>query len=433
MGIKLNNFRLTLGKDEYVPIMIGGMGMDISTSKLVLEACRLGGIAHLSDALINALSDRHFGTNFTKDRLKKYKKDAHLLNKAHAQFEVGEIYKAVRLLVEDSMNKKQGSGGIFINIMEKLTMNNPKATLQARLNAALDAGIDGVTLAAGLHLGTLALIEDNPRFRDVKIGIIVSSARALKLFLMRARKLGRMPDYIVVEGPLAGGHLGFKIDNWRDFDLATITKEVLQFLAEEGVKIPVIPAGGVFTGRDAVEMIELGASAVQVATRFIITHEAGFPSRTQQRFFNCKEEEIVVNMVSPTGYPMRMLNDSPCIGTGIKPACEYLGFILDENGDCSYIPAYNAELERNPGATKISVKEKTCLCTFMKSYGTWTCGHKAYKLKETSNRLPDGSYQILHVEDVWKDYLNSEDHSHIKPPMPKEALAMAQAGAKAET
>ncbi len=426
MKTKLDDFRLRLGKNEYVPIMIGGMGMDISTSKLVLEAARLGGIAHLSDALISAVTDRHFGTNYIKERAKKYKKDAHLVNKLHAQFDLEETYRAVRLLVEDTMEKKQGKGGIFLNIMEKLSMANSKGTMQARLNAALDGGIDGISLAAGLHLGSLKLIEDNPRFRHVKIGIIVSSARALKLFLMRAAKIDRMPDYIVVEGPLAGGHLGFKVDNWQTFNLKDITMEVLAYLKKADLNIPVIPAGGVFTGRDAVDFIELGASAVQVATRFTVTREAGFPAKTQQRYFKIKEEEIVVNLYSPTGYPMRMLYDSPCIGTGMRPQCENLGFILDDEGDCSYISAYNAEVERTEGKGKLVVPEKTCLCTYMKTYGTWTCGHMAYRLKETTNQLPDGNYQQLTVAQVWHDYLHSTDHTHIKPPLPKEAQILDQ-------
>jgi nitronate monooxygenase len=84
--------------------------------------------------------------------------------------------------------------------------------LRVRLEAPLDAGIDGITLAAGLHLGSFALIEDHPRFRDVKLGIIVSSLRALQLFLKKSARTNRLPDYIVIEGPLAGGHLGFGMD-----------------------------------------------------------------------------------------------------------------------------------------------------------------------------------------------------------------------------
>ena len=100
------------------------------------------------------------------------------------------------------MAAKQGDGLIFVNCMEKLTMNAPQAKPCARaLSAALDAGIDGITMSAGLHLGSFALIADHPRFRDAKLGIIVSSVRALQLFLRKISRLDRLPDYIIVEGP----------------------------------------------------------------------------------------------------------------------------------------------------------------------------------------------------------------------------------------
>lgn len=415
---KLNNYRLTLQGKEYLPIMVGGMGMDISTSKLALEGARLGGIGHISDAIISAVADRHFGTDFTKQRQQKYKAyiNQNLVNRAHAQFDLDHIYEASKIVVSDAMDAKTGEGGLFINIMEKLSMANPKETMRVRLKAVLDAGIDGITMSAGLHLGTMQLMQDHPRFRQVKLGIIVSSLRALQLFLKKTAKLNRLPDYVVVEGPLAGGHLGFKVDDWHTFDLAEITKEVIDFLKQNELDIPVIPAGGIFTGADATKFMQLGSGAVQVATRLTVTEESGFPMKVKQRFFKAKEEEIEVNMVSPTGYPMRMLNDSPCIGTNIRPNCESLGFILDGKGDCAYIPAYNAEIERHPDNPK--VMEKTCLCTYMKSYGTWTCGHMTYRLKDTTNVLPDGTYQQLTTADVFHDYLNGGE-THIKPKLPE--------------
>ena len=82
---------------------------------------------------------------------------------------------------------------------------------------------------------------------------------------------------------------------------------MLIFLKENDLEIPVIPAGGVFTGTDAVEFFESGASAVQVATRFTVTKECGLPDRTKNHYFEAVEKDIVVNTISPTGYPMRML------------------------------------------------------------------------------------------------------------------------------
>jgi len=419
MNDKLDNYRLHLSNTEYLPIMVGGMGMDISTSELALEAANLGGIGHISDALINAVSDKHHGTNYLKNRQQQFKEyvGQNLAQKYHVQFDLDELYRASYNVVKATMDGKVGSGGVFINMMEKLTMANPKATMAVRMKAAMDAGIDGITMSAGLHLGTMAMVQDHPRFRHVKLGLIVSSKRALELFVKKTARLNRPLDYVVVEGPLAGGHLGFKLETWMNFDLATITKEVLEYLKSIDLDIPVIPAGGIFTGADATDMLQLGAGAVQVATRFTVTKESGFPLKTQQRYFRALEEEIEVNMVSPTGYPMRMLKDSPCIGTTIRPNCESLGFILGSKGDCSYIDSYNKEILIHPDNPK--VMEKTCLCTYMKSYGTWTCGHMTYRLKGTTNQFADGSYQQLTVKDVFHDYLHGGE-THIKPTLPED-------------
>jgi nitronate monooxygenase len=406
---KLNNYRLRLGNQEYMPIMIGGMGVDISTPELALEGARLGGIAHLSDALICVVSDRHFGSNYVKDKFKKYKSSAQLDNKSFAQFDLKSVREATEKLVVSTMEKKKGDGAIFINLMEKLTMNNPRETLQARLVGALDGGVDGISLGAGLHLGSFDLIKDHPRFSSAKLGIIVSSKRALALFLKRTARINRMPDYVVVEGPLAGGHLGFGFDDWHQFDLKTITIEVINFLKDQDLDIPVIPAGGIFTGTDAVDMMKIGAQAIQVATRFTVTKESGLPDKVKQKYFEADEKDIVVNGVSPTGYPMRMLSNSPCIGDGIKPNCESLGYILDRNGDCSYIGAYNNS--KAASSDKISVKDKTCLCTQMRAFRTWTCGHTTYRLKETTNRNSEGGFEVLTAEQVFNDYLLSTEQN----------------------
>jgi len=411
---RVDDFRLRFGKQELVPIMIGGMGVDISTTDLALEAARLGGVGHISDAMINTVADRRYQTKFVKDKLKQYKFNVENADKAVVKFDLGTVEEATRLHVRSAMDRKQGEGMIFINCMEKLTMNAPKETLKVRLTAALDAGIDGITLAAGLHLGSLALIEDHPRFRDAKIGIIVSSVRALQLFLKKNAKLNRHPDYIVVEGPLAGGHLGFGMD-WAEYDLATITAEVIHYLREEKLDIPVIPAGGIFTGSDAAGFLERGAAAVQVATRFTVAKECGLPEKVQQEYFKADEDDIEVNQISPTGYPMRMLKNSPAIGSGIRPNCEAYGYLLDANGKCAYVTAYNREVELHPEARRVSVMDKTCLCTHMRNFDCWTCGHLTYRLKDTTVKRADGSYQILSAEHIFRDYQFSTDNRIALP------------------
>jgi nitronate monooxygenase len=392
------------------------MGVDISTSDLALEAARLGGVGHISDAMLPTVSDRRYDTKYVRDKLKLYKYNVANPDKSAVQFDLGLLAEATETHVRRTMERKRGEGLVFINCMEKLTMNGPKDTLRVRLRSAMDAGIDGITLAAGLHLGSFALIEDHPRFRDVKLGIIVSSLRALQLFLRKSARTNRLPDFVVVEGPLAGGHLGFGMD-WAQYDLHTIVAEIQEYLTTEKLDIPLIPAGGIFTGSDAVSFLESGSGAVQVATRFTVSQECGLPADVQQHYFKSQEEDIEVNNVSPTGYPMRMLKSSPAIGDGIRPNCEAYGYLLDANGNCAYINAYNRELAAHPDARRLKVMDKTCLCTHMRNFECWTCGHYTYRLKDTTNLLPDGNYQILTAEHIFKDYQFSKDNKVALPPV----------------
>ncbi len=418
----VDDFRLVFGKRELVPIMIGGMGVDISTAELALEAARLGGVGHISDAMVPTVSDRRFNTHFVKQKLKFYKYNVASIDKSPVQFDLGQLEEATRLHVGRTMEAKRGEGMVFINCMEKLTMNAPRETLRVRLSAALDAGIDGITLSAGLHLGSFALMEDHPRFRDAKLGIIVSSMRALQLFLRKNARLNRLPDFIIVEGPLAGGHLGFGIDDWREYDLQTIISEVYAYLQAEQLNIPIIAAGGIFTGSDAVSFLESGSAAVQVATRFTAARECGLPEDVQQEYLKSQEADIEVNTISPTGYPMRMLKSSPAIGAGIRPNCEAFGYLLDANGRCAYVDAYNREIELHPAAKKVRVMDKTCLCTHMRNFDCWTCGHYTYRLKDTTRRLDDGNYQILSAEHIFADYQFSKDHKIALPPSIEAAV-----------
>ena len=414
MTKKVDDFRLRFGKQELVPIMIGGMGVDISTATLALEAARLGGVGHISDAMVPTVTDRRYDTDYVKTKLQQFKYNIDNSDKSLVKFDLVQLADATRMHVSRTMSAKRGSGMIFINCMEKLTMNAPKETLKVRLHEALSAGIDGVTLAAGLHLGSFSLMEDHPRFRDAKLGIIVSSLRALQLFLRKNLRTNRLPDYVVVEGPLAGGHLGFGMD-WAKYDLRAIVNEIQHYLREEKLDIPVIPAGGVFTGSDAVSFLEEGSAAVQVATRFTVSKEAGLPADVQQEYFRANEDDIEVNNTSPTGYPMRMLKNSPSIGSGIRPGCESYGYLLDATGHCDYVDAYNREVAAHPDAKKIAVFDKTCLCTHMRNFKCWTCGHYTYRLKDTSRKLADGSYQILSAEHVFRDYQFSTDHEIALP------------------
>jgi nitronate monooxygenase len=306
--------------------------------------------------------------------------------------------------VGDVMSRATGKGLVFLNCMEKLTYNAPHESLGVRLNAALDAGIDGITLSAGLHLSSFKLMSENKRFNDALLGIVVSSVRALNLFLNRNRRLNRLPDYIVVEGPLAGGHLGFGED-WREFSLEEIVREVKTYLADNHLNIPVFAAGGIFTGGEAVRMIkEVGADGVQVATRFTISKECGLPDAVKTAYLNAKEDDIEVNHLSATGYLMRMLKSSPAIKMRVPPNCEPYGYML-KDGKCPYLTQWWDMMTKK--AMPKPEEMKCCLCTHMKLYNVWTCGAKTFRLKETTVKLPNGQWYFPSAEEIYNDYITS--------------------------
>jgi nitronate monooxygenase len=145
--------------------------------------------------------------------------------------------------------------------------------------------------------------------------------------------------------------------------------EIRQYLLDEKLDIPLIPAGGIFTGGDAATFSRkrrfrgAGGDALH---RSQGVRTAG--STSSRKYFEANEDGIEVNMISPTGYPMRMLSSSPAIGDGIRPNCEAYGYLLDANGNCSYITSYNREVAAHPGAKRVSVMDKTCLCTQMRNF-----------------------------------------------------------------
>ncbi|MEA5098038.1 MAG: nitronate monooxygenase, partial [Burkholderiaceae bacterium] len=100
--------------------------------------------------------------------------------------------------------------------------------------------------------------------------------------------------------------------------------------------------------------------------------------------------------------------------SAVRPCCEPVGYLL-EDGKCGYITSYLREKALQPDERKIFVKDKTCLCTYMRTYNLWTCGHYAYRLKDTTRKLPDGTYQTLSAEHIFRDYQFSTDQQ-IKLP-----------------
>lgn len=403
-SICLKDLRVRLGGKDYVPLMVGGMGVNISTAEMVLAVEKLGGIAHLSDAMLMDLCDRLYGTTYTANKTKRYYGCQKNPDKSDNHFDLNDLREATLRYVGDVMSRATGKGLVFINCMEKLTFNAPHESLSVRLNSALDAGIDGITLSAGLHLSSFKLMSENKRFRSALLGIVVSSVRALNLFIRKNKALDRLPDYIVVEGPLAGGHLGFGED-WREYSLEAIVKDVKAYLAENDLQIPVFAAGGIFTGGDAVRMIrEVGADGVQVATRFTISKESGLPDAVKTAYLNAKEDDIEVNHLSATGYLMRMLKSSPAIKMRVPPNCEPYGYMLND-GRCPYLNQWWDMMTKkvNPDPKDL----KCCLCTHMKLYNVWTCGANAFRLKDTTVKLPNGQWYFPSAEEIYQDYVTS--------------------------
>ena len=419
MQEKLGDFSVTLGGRQYKPLMLGGMGVNISNADLVLAFEKLGGIAHLSDALLMDVADREFGTHYRQAKIRQFKRYLNDPDKSAVSFDLHDLAESTKLYISEVMKKKTGKGLVLINCMEKLTMNAAAETLKVRLNAALDAGIDGITMGAGLHLSSMRLIKDNARFREALLGIIVSSVRALKIFLQRAQQVERLPDYVVVEGPLAGGHLGFG-DDWSQYNLEDIVRDVKKYLADNGMaQIPVFAAGGIFTGGDAVHMLrDVGADGVQVATRFTIAKECGLPDDVKQRYIDAKPEDVEVNHFSTTGYPMRMLKYSPAKASDIRPNCEAYGYLLS-NGQCSYIKEWHARKGAKEEGLQVPEHTKCCLCTHMRNYKVWTCGATVSRLKETTVRLADGSWYLPTARQIYEDYMTSTAQ-HIAVARPEE-------------
>ena len=293
--LRLDDFRLELKGRSLVPIMQGGMGVNISTAEMAQAVAARGGIGHVSDAMVPDLADRLFGTGFTRMKALACKALERTTGEAGFHFPVEKIREAAKLYLGRVMEGRTGEGRIHVNIMEKLTMNASLETLRARLLGALDAGVDGISLSAGLHAGSFALMSGHPRFRDACLGVVVSSRRALNLFMRKSAKTGRLPDYVVVEGPLAGGHLGFGAD-WQRFSLADIVRDVKGWLHENALRIPVIAAGGVFTGTDGVRMITdalCGDEGVGAARRrqAALLRRAGGGHRGQRHFADGLSDE----------------------------------------------------------------------------------------------------------------------------------------------
>ena len=278
-----------------IPIVQGGMGVGVSLSNLASAVANAGGIGVIATPGIG---------QFEPDR------DTNLKD-ANKRALRKEIRKA----------KAKTSGIIGVNVMLALS------DFDDLIQCSVDEGANVLFLGAGLPTGlpkTLPL--DRLGELATKFVPIVSSARAAKIiFKSWAKRYSHVPDAVVVEGPLAGGHLGFKkeqIDN-PDYALEKILPDVITVVKpyEEQFNrnIPVIAAGGIFTGADIHKFMQLGAQGVQMGTRFVATCECDVSKEFKEAYLNCKKEDIVI-IDSPVGLPGRAIRDKflDRISSGVK-------------------------------------------------------------------------------------------------------------------
>ncbi|MCK5056488.1 MAG: nitronate monooxygenase [Candidatus Aminicenantes bacterium] len=264
-----------------VPIIQGGMGLGISLSKLAAAVANQGGIGVIAANLIGVMEPDYYknGIEANKRSLRR------------------EIRKA----------RKLSDGIIGVNIMVAVS------EFHELLKVSIEEKVDLVCLGAGLPLRGIPVKE--LREANVKIVPIVSSERATRLiFTYWQKKFNTVPDAVVVEGPMAGGHLGFKENEIHDpnFALENIFPGVLSavkpFESKFKKKIPVIAAGGIYTGEDIYKYFKMGAGGIQMASRFVATTECDADDKFKEAFVNCSQEDISI-IKSPVGLPGRAIKN----------------------------------------------------------------------------------------------------------------------------
>lgn len=263
-----------------VPIVQGGMGVGVSMSGLAGAVTKEGGIGVIATALIG-MFERDFYQNHIEANIRALRSE---IRKAH----------------------EQSDGVLGVNIMVAIT------DFANMVKTSIEEKIDVIFSGAGLPLNLPQYLTKDS---NTKLVPIVSSARAAKILIKKWwGKYKHIPDAFVVEGPKAGGHLGFKIEQINDerFSLEHLVKEVIETVKEFEIKLkkkmPVIAAGGIFTGKDIKKFLGLGASGVQMATRFVATNECDADDSFKQSYIDAKKEDTVI-IKSPVGMPGRAIKN----------------------------------------------------------------------------------------------------------------------------
>ena len=272
------------GKKIILPIIQGGMGVGVSLAPLASAVAKEGGVGIVSSACFDRLVSKRTGKK---------------VNTYEAAYE------------EVSLSKSSG-GFAGINIMIALVRD-----YEDSVKGAVDAGADFIISGAGLPLNLPAITPP----RDTALIPIVSSARALELICKKWERLHYRPDAVVLEGPLAGGHLGFKMDQ---IDLESNKLEnLLPPVKDMAIKygdIPVIVAGGIYTHSDIQRFLQMGANGVQMGTRFLATEESSASGAYKKAVVAARDEDIIVarKPASPCGLPFRIIKQSPMYVSGLR-------------------------------------------------------------------------------------------------------------------
>ncbi|MGG7057162.1 NAD(P)H-dependent flavin oxidoreductase [Clostridium nigeriense] len=321
-----------------IPIIQGGMGVGVSLSNLAGNVAKHGAIGVISAA--------HPG----------YQED---------DFETNTLAANLRGLTKHIKRAKEISGNGIIGVNVMVAMNN----YIEHVKTAIEAGADMIISGAGLPLNLPEITKDS----SIKIAPIVSSSKAAKIILSYWKKhFNRTADAVIIEGPLAGGHLGFKKDNIENEvvnfnkNILSVIEEIKNFEKEFNKKIPVIVAGGVFTHEDMMKYLELGASGVQIATLFAATHESDAHINFKNAYVNCTKEDIEFT-ISPVGMPGRAIRNK---------LTETL-----KNEKIRITKCYNCLIPCNPSSTPYCIS--SALIKAVKGdveNGLVFCGANAYKI-----------------------------------------------------
>ena len=273
-GIKLGN------KESKYPIIQGGMGVGVSLHKLAGTVSKEGGIGIISTADIG-YKEEDFEKNPNEANLRAIGK---------------EIKLARKIAGEDKI--------LGVNIM--VALKNYAEIVKECVKQKIDLIISG----AGIPKDLPEYVKNT----ETKIAPIVSSLRCCKLIVKHwMTKYDYVPDMIVIEGTEAGGHLGFKLEELEENNkpkLEDITVEVVNYIKEieneTGKSIPVISAGGIWDSKDIKKFLNLGASGVQMATRFVATNECDASIEFKKAYINAKKDDIKI-IKSPVGMPGRAI------------------------------------------------------------------------------------------------------------------------------